>query len=129
VWEQTREFFVPFDPAQVERAERDPHHKLALVFRWYLGLSSHWANAGEPSRQIDYQIWCGPAMGAFNQWTRGTFLAEPHHRQTAVVAANLMYGAAVTLRVQQLRQQGVPIPPEAARVVPRHMEQIEEYLS
>ena len=47
---------------------------MALVFRWYLGLSSRWANAGEPTRKVDYQVWCGPAMGAFNEWTKGSFL-------------------------------------------------------
>ncbi len=51
------------------------------MFRWYLGLSSRWANAGEAGRQLDYQVWCGPAMGAFNEWAKGSFLeaaAEPH---------------------------------------------------
>jgi PfaD family protein len=38
--------------------------------RWYLGLSSKWAIHGDPERKLDYQIWCGPAMGAFNAWTR-----------------------------------------------------------
>ena len=50
---------------------------MALTFRWYLGLSSRWANAGEPTRQVDYQVWCGPAMGAFNEWTKGSFLEQP----------------------------------------------------
>ena len=36
-----------------------------------------WATAGEPARQIDYQIWCGPAMGAFNQWVKGSPLEKP----------------------------------------------------
>ena len=53
---------------------------MALVFRWYLGLSSRWANAGEPSRQLDYQVWCGPAMGAFNEWAKGSFLEQPQNR-------------------------------------------------
>ncbi len=30
--------------------------------------------SGEPARTVDYQIWCGPAMAAFNDWVRGTFL-------------------------------------------------------
>ena len=50
---------------------------MALVFRWYLGLSSRWANAGEAGRQLDYQVWCGPAMGAFNEWAKGSFLEAP----------------------------------------------------
>src|SRR5207248_1762070 len=70
VWTQTRAFFRERDPSQIGRAERDPKHKMALVFRWYLGKSSHWANAGDPSRTVDYQVWCGPAMASFNAWVR-----------------------------------------------------------
>ena len=61
--------------------ERDPKHKMALVFRWYLGQSSHWANVGEPTRSVDYQVWCGPAMAAFNEWVRGSFLEPPENRR------------------------------------------------
>merc|ERR1719326_879888 len=44
------------------------------VFRWYLGLSSAWANGGVADRALDYQVWCGPAIGAFNDFIRGTYL-------------------------------------------------------
>ena len=81
VWEQTASFFAKRDPQQLARAEADPHHKMALVFRWYLGLSSRWANVGEASRVVDYQVWCGPAMGAFNEWVKGSFLEEPGNRR------------------------------------------------
>src|SRR5262245_18124857 len=32
-WASTRTFFLERDPRQVERAERDPKHRMALVFR------------------------------------------------------------------------------------------------
>jgi PfaD family protein len=57
-WEQTKNYFAKCDPIQIDRAEKDPKHKMALVFRSYLGQSSNWANTGDPSRKIDYQIWC-----------------------------------------------------------------------
>ncbi|MGE3807723.1 MAG: PfaD family polyunsaturated fatty acid/polyketide biosynthesis protein, partial [Gemmataceae bacterium] len=94
IWEQTKAFFTRRDPAQLARAEGDPKHRMALVFRWYLGQSSRWANAGEPSRKIDYQVWCGPAMGAYNEWVRGSFLEEAKNRRAVVVALNILYGAA-----------------------------------
>jgi PfaD family protein len=97
-WRGTREYFLARDPGQVERAERDPKHRMALVFRSYLGLSSRWANAGEPTRMMDYQVWCGPAMGAFNEWARGTFLEKPENRRVVVVAETLIHGAATHLR-------------------------------
>lgn len=107
IWTQTREFFQRRDPTQLPKAEAEARHKMALVFRWYLGLSSRWANSGEPSRQLDYQVWCGPSMGAFNEWTKGTPLEAPANRKVADVATALMHGACVVLRQQALRQQGV----------------------
>jgi len=117
-WEQTRRFFEHRDPRQNVRAQEDPRHKMALVFRSYLGQSSGWAAAGDPSRQIDYQIWCGPAMGAFNEWTRGTFLERPENRLTVTVALNLMLGAAVLTRVNWLRNQGVILPRALMKYAP-----------
>jgi PfaD family protein len=108
-WGTTRAFFLKRDPRQVERAERDPKHRMALVFRSYLGLSSRWANAGEASRAMDYQVWCGPAMGAFNEWARGSFLEQPENRHVVVVGQNLLYGAALQLRRQYLGAQGVQL--------------------
>ena len=128
-WRSTREFFLKRDPQQVARAERDPKHRMALVFRSYLGLSSRWANAGEPSRVLDYQVWCGPAMGAFNEWTRGTHLEKPEHRRVAHVALNLLYGAAVQLRLHALRTQGVPWPAGAANCPPLEPAALQEKLS
>jgi len=128
-WRSTRDFWLKRDPAQVERAERDPKHKMALVFRSYLGLSSRWANAGEPSRVLDYQVWCGPAMGAFNEWTRGTFLAAPENRRAETVALNLLYGAAKHLRAVALRLQGIPLSPEETICAPIEPERLRELLN
>jgi trans-AT polyketide synthase, acyltransferase and oxidoreductase domains len=128
-WESTRSFFEVRDPRQVERANRDPKHKMALVFRSYLGLSSRWANAGEPSRKLDYQVWCGPAMGAFNEWVKGSFLEKPDQRTVVTVAMNLLYGAAVLMRMQILRSQGIKLAPELQRVAPLELSKIEKGLS
>ena len=124
VWVQTREYFAKRDPAQIQRAEGDAKHKMALVFRWYLGQSSTWANAGEPLRKVDYQIWCGPAIGAFNEWARGTFLEQPAQRDVVTVAMNLLVGAAALTRAGWLRAQGVPLPPGAQRFTPRRREEL-----
>lgn len=119
IWEETRSFWAKRNPAELARAEADPKHRMALIFRWYLGLSSRWAIAGEPSRKMDYQIWCGPAMGSFNTWTAGTFLEKAEHRKVVQVALNLLEGAAVVTRAQQLRSYGAPVPAEAFRYTPR----------
>ena len=124
VWRDTEAFFTRRDPSQLTRAEADPKHKLALVFRWYLGLSSRWANAGEPGRQLDYQVWCGPAMGAFNEWAAGSFLEDPANRGVVVVALNLLYGAALQLRRNAALQQGVCLPASVTRTPPLTMPEL-----
>jgi trans-AT polyketide synthase, acyltransferase and oxidoreductase domains len=125
IWADTEKFFLTRDPAQAERASKDPKHKMALVFRWYLGLSSRWANAGEPTRQLDYQVWCGPAMGAFNEWAKGSFLEAPANRTAAAVAMNILHGAAVLTRIHFLRCQNVNVDAKLRRIVPRPLEELE----
>jgi trans-AT polyketide synthase, acyltransferase and oxidoreductase domains len=127
-WEQTKAYFTRHDPKQIERAEKDPKHKMALVFRSYLGQSSNWANSGDPSRKIDYQIWCGPSMGAFNQWVKGSFLEPPENRDTVTVAMNLLYGAAVVTRVNWLKHQGSLLPAGMDSFSPMPLEKIQELL-
>jgi hypothetical protein len=92
---------------------------MALVFRWYLGRASRWAIDGDPARRMDYQIWCGPAMGSFNTWVKGSFLEPPEGRSASQIALNLLEGAAVVTRAQQLRSYGVPIPAAAFQFPPR----------
>jgi PfaD family protein len=109
VWAQTQLFWQERDPAQLARASREPKHQMALVFRWYLGSSSRWAITGETARRSDYQLWCGPAMGAFNRWVRASFLAEPANRSVVEIALNLLEGAAVLTRAHQVRTFGAPV--------------------
>lgn len=110
VWEETVKFFNERDPEQITRANQNPKRKMALVFRWYLGLSSRWSATGEKGRELDYQIWCGPSIGSFNAWTRGTYLAEPSNRHVVDVANQIMTGCAYLARVQALRNTGIQIP-------------------
>jgi len=118
VWEDVVAYFTARDPEQLTRAARDPKRKMALIFRWYLGMASRWAIAGEPDRGADYQIWCGPAMGAFNEWVRGTYLAAPENRRVADVATHLLRGAAFVTRVHQLALSGVRLPSSCAEYRP-----------
>ena len=127
IWQDTRTFFLKRDPKQVERAEREPKHRMALVFRWYLGQAAHWAKDGDPARKMDYQVWAGPAMGAFNEWVAGSFLAKAEARQVVTVARNILYGAAVLSRAAMLRSQGVQLPAEAVQITPLQDADLKEY--
>jgi PfaD family protein len=118
VWDDCVAFFEQRDPAQIARAADNPRRKMALVFRWYLGLASRWANAGQKGREMDYQIWCGPAMGAFNDWVRGAHLEQPEQRRVADVARHIMTGAAFLYRVQALQTQGLRLPAHCTQYHP-----------
>lgn len=128
-WENTRKFFEERDPRQILRADRDAKHKMALVFRSYLGRSSLWANTGLADRKVDYQIWCGPAMGAFNQWVKGTFLEGPQERKVVTVAKNLLTGAAYLGRLNWLKGQGVSVATELTRFAPKRPEELDIYFN
>lgn len=129
IWQETRAYFLERDPRQAERGDNDAKHRMALVFRWYLGLASRWANSGDPTRKLDYQIWCGPAMGAFNEWARGSFLEFPENRTAIAVALNILHGAAVILRIQSLRLQGVEFDGSLASVTPLEPELLQAQLN
>jgi trans-AT polyketide synthase/acyltransferase/oxidoreductase domain-containing protein len=118
VWTETEAFWAARDPRELERAARDGRHKMALCFRWYLGLSSRWARVGDATRKRDYQIWCGPAMGLFNDWVRGTWLDPLPARGVVAVADALLQGACVAQRVNLAESVAGPLPEHARRVVP-----------
>lgn len=113
IWEETRAFFLEKDPIQIERAQSDGKHRMALLFRWYLGQSSKWANDGVESRTVDYQVWCSPAMGAFNEWVRGSIFEDPRQRKIVDVARAIINGAHLVSRSQILRNQGVAVDSKA----------------
>lgn len=110
VWNETVEFFTERDPSMLERAQRDPKKKMSLIFRWYLGKSSFWAITGNPEQMINAQIWCGQAMGAFNEWSQGSSLQMPENRRVVAVADVLLNGAALAARSFYLHSLGLQIP-------------------
>ena len=118
----THDYFLSRAPEENERAARDPKHKMALVFRAYLGQASKWAIAGDEARALDFQIWCGPAMAAFNAWAAGSFLEPLPARTVGQIGLNLMEGAAVLTRAQQLRSYGMAMPDDAFTFTPRPLE-------
>jgi PfaD family protein len=112
VWAETQTFFQQRDPTQIEKAMQDSHKQMALVFRWYLGLASRWSCSGEPGRESDYQVWCGPAMGSFNDWVRGSELEPLENRGVVRMADALLQGCAYRYRLQNLRAQGIVLDSE-----------------
>jgi trans-AT polyketide synthase/acyltransferase/oxidoreductase domain-containing protein len=100
VYEETKAYYLRVNPEEIERAERNPKHKMALIFKWYFIHSARLARMGAADQRVDYQIHCGPAMGAFNQWVKGAACENWRRRHVDEIAEMLMSGAAETLAAQ-----------------------------
>lgn len=87
IYEEVRQFHPR---SEILRADKDPKHKMALLFRWYFGHSTRIALVGEENQKVDYQVQCGPALGAFNQWVKGTALADWKNRHVDDIAIKIM---------------------------------------
>lgn len=118
-WAETRAFIRQANPREAAKAEKDGNKRLALVARRYLFMGAQWAREGAPDRVSDYQVWCGPAQGAFNEWVAGTFLEPIENRTVRQIALNLMEGAARLTRAAQMRACGVAVPPTAFSYSPQ----------
>ncbi|MCY8472938.1 ACP S-malonyltransferase [Bacillus halotolerans] len=79
-----------YPSAEIEKAERNPKHKMALIFRWYFRYSSQLAISGSEESKVDYQVHCGPALGAFNQWVKGSELESWRNRHVDDIGKILM---------------------------------------
>jgi PfaD family protein len=122
IWEETQAFFQERDPSQIDKANRNPKIKMALVFRWYLGQTTRWAIGGQEDRRADWCIFSGPSIGAFNEWASGSYYEDPANRKVGDLALNLLYGLAVLKRFILARDLGLvpddlsltlkPLPPE-----------------
>ncbi|TYS11718.1 ACP S-malonyltransferase [Bacillus subtilis] len=95
-----------YPAAEIEKAERNPKHKMALIFRWYFRYSSNLAISGSEHSKVDYQIHCGPALGAFNQWAKGSELENWRSRHVDEIGKTLMTETAALLheRMQSMYQ-------------------------
>ena len=121
-WAETEAYLTASRPKDLDRAERDPRHRMALLMRRYLFNGAQWARDGVAERRADYQIWCGPAMGGFNDWAKDSWLEPLEARGVGEIGWALLDGAARILRASQLRSAGVAVPPSAFDVRPRRFD-------
>ncbi len=108
IWQDTVKFFKDRSLERIiEQAENNAKKKMMLCFQWYLGQSSKWAIEGNEQRKIDYQVWCGPAMGACNQWLSLTPMARPEGRHVVEMGNFLMKCAAYLQRINIIRHADI----------------------
>ncbi|MCE0740781.1 ACP S-malonyltransferase [Bacillus sp. G16] len=89
-------------PHEIERAERQPKHKMALIFKWYFGNATRLALIGDEEQKVNYQIHCGPALGAFNQWVKGSELENWRNRHVHKIGKKLITETADLLNQRYL---------------------------
>lgn len=108
VWAETEAYHRRNNPKVLEEAARRPKRKMALIFKWYFIHTTRLALSGDETQQVNYQVHCGPALGAFNQWVRGTELQSWKNRRTADIGLRVMRGAAqlLTKRLDAWRSIG-----------------------
>ncbi|KAF7787849.1 hypothetical protein PRUB_a2356 [Pseudoalteromonas rubra] len=98
IWQETSQYLHQQGrSAEVTRAEQEPKYKMARVFRWYFAHSMKLAFAGETQERVNFQVHTGPALGAFNQWVKGTALESWQQRHVADIAQQLMTATAALL--------------------------------
>ena len=104
VYAEIKAEYAQYNPQEIEKAECYPKYKMALIFRRYFTHTMRLALQGNIEQKVDYQIHCGPAMGAFNQWVKGTALENWRNRHVDEIAEKLMQETAALLnqRFQEL---------------------------
>lgn len=94
VWDETKEFYLKELPEAITQAEKNPKNKMGLIFRWYFIHTTRLAMKGSTEQTTDYQIHCGSALGAFNQWVKGTPLENWKNRHADEISDMLMKATA-----------------------------------
>jgi trans-AT polyketide synthase, acyltransferase and oxidoreductase domains len=97
VWDETKAYYSKNWPGKLADLERNPKQKMALVFKWYFVHSMRLAMRGSEEQRVDYQIHSGPAIGAFNQWVKGSDVQNWRERRVAAIAVRILEATASLL--------------------------------
>jgi len=110
VWSETRAYYERVAGDRIADIERNPKKKMALVFKWYFVHTNRLALRGDTEQKVDYQVHCGPALGSFNQWVKGTALESWRNRNVADLGLRIMQGTAKLLgqRFAEFHEAAIP---------------------
>ncbi|MGD9364365.1 MAG: ACP S-malonyltransferase [Desulfobacteraceae bacterium] len=104
IFENCKKFYPP---EEIEKANSNPKVKMAMIFKWYFGYSTRIAMTGDEKQKINFQVHCGPALGAFNRWVKGTKLETWPNRYVDRIAVKLMDETAKLLEERIRRLAGL----------------------
>lgn len=107
VWDLVVGYKMGTNPTQIELANKIPRKKMSLIFKWYFAHCSSLTLRGEVSEKDNFLIYCGPAMGSFNQWVKGTKYEHWKERHVNEIADLLMEKASEYLVLRLLKMSDV----------------------
>ena len=108
-WKETMAYQMR-KSSEFSAATLSPKQKMALIFRSYFAQSAQAAMDGVEEERMNFQVHCGPALGAFNQWIQDTSLASWRNRHVSHMADMLMRDAALLIGEQYKRLSGISNP-------------------
>jgi trans-AT polyketide synthase/acyltransferase/oxidoreductase domain-containing protein len=97
IWAETEAYYRRERPDLLAAVEGNPKRRMAAIFKWYFVHTTRLAMAGEEAQRANFQIHCGPALGAFNQWVMGTDLERWRDRRVAEIGHHIMGHTAALL--------------------------------
>jgi len=101
VWELVSRHKSQSNPEQLQEAKDNPRLQMALMFKWYFNHCTKVTLANDESEKDNFSLYSGPALGAFNQWAKGTKHEHWRNRHVDQIAALLMEGACRHLHRQR----------------------------
>lgn len=106
IWEETKRYWASKgDQSVILEADRNPKKKMALVFRWYFGYSMGLSFNADLKEKVNFQIHTGPALGAFNQWVKGTELESWKNRHVDIIGIKMMEEAIEVMKTNMTAMQ------------------------
>lgn len=86
-----------YDQDIIRKMDNNPKYRMSLIFRWYFHNATVSAISGDKDNKVNFQIHCGPALGAFNECVKGTELEKWQNRHVDSIGIFLMEGTAKLL--------------------------------
>ncbi len=101
VWQDIKEDYIQREKiAQLKNIEERPKKKMLLIFKYFLKQANRYALEGNLDEQTNFQIQTGAALGAFNEWVKGTSLEVWGNRHVDEIGIKIMETAEVLMKEQ-----------------------------
>lgn len=82
---------ILFPSDKIKKAEKKSKYRMLLTFKWYLDYTARLPITLENKDRMNYQIQCGPALGALNSFLKGTDREPWYNRNVDELALILLH--------------------------------------